>query len=96
MRQTKIVCTIGPATSSPEMLAQLLDAGMDVARINFSHGDYQTHAETIGNIRTLAAERDHPVAILGDLQGPKLRVGMLPEDGVLSTIGRASAAQHRS
>ena len=82
MRRTKIVCTIGPASSEPDVLAQLLAAGMDVARINFSHGDHHTHAETIRRIRALAAERDHPVAILGDLQGPKLRVGELPESGV--------------
>ncbi len=87
MRHTKIVCTIGPASSDPEILAQLLDAGMDVARINFSHGDHQTHAETIQRIRALATERDHPIAILGDLQGPKLRVGTLPEAGVVLQAG---------
>ena len=87
MRHTKIVCTIGPASSEPEILAQLLAAGMDVARINFSHGDHQTHAETIRRIRTLAAELDHPIAILGDLQGPKLRVGELPETGVRLKAG---------
>ena len=87
MRHTKIVCTIGPATSEPEMLAQLLEAGMDVARVNFSHGDHQTHSETIRNIRDLATVLDHPVAILGDLQGPKLRVGALPEAGVLLQSG---------
>ena len=89
MRNTKIVCTIGPTTSEPEMLVQLLDAGMDVARINFSHGDQSSHAETIRNIRTLAADRDHPVAILGDLQGPKLRVGALPEAGVQLQVGES-------
>ena len=89
MRHTKIVCTIGPASSEPEVLAQLLDAGMDVARINFSHGDQQTHAETIRRIRALAAERDHPIAILGDLQGPKLRVGTLPETGVVLQAGES-------
>jgi len=60
---------------------------MDVARINFSHGDQQTHAETIRRIRALAAELDHPIAILGDLQGPKLRVGELPEAGVMLQAG---------
>jgi pyruvate kinase len=87
MRRTKIVCTLGPASSEPEVLTQLLAAGMDVARINFSHGDHQTHAETIRRIRTLATERDRPVAILGDLQGPKLRVGELPEAGVVLQVG---------
>jgi pyruvate kinase len=87
MRHTKIVCTIGPASSEPEILTKLLAAGMDVARINFSHGDHPTHAETIRRIRALAAELDHPIAILGDLQGPKLRVGTLPEAGVTLQAG---------
>lgn len=79
---TKIVCTIGPASREPEQLAQLIRAGMDVARINFSHGDQATHAETIQRIREAAAQAGKPVAILGDLQGPKLRVGMMQEGGV--------------
>lgn len=89
-RRTKIVCTIGPASSETDVLTQLLAAGMDVARINFSHGDHHTHAETIRRIRTLAAELDHPVAILGDLQGPKLRVGELPEAGVKLKAGESA------
>lgn len=80
--RTKIVCTIGPASREPEQLAQLIRAGMDVARINFSHGDQPTHAETIQRIREAAAQVGKPVAILGDLQGPKLRVGMMQEGGV--------------
>ncbi len=79
---TKIVCTIGPASREPEQLAQLIRAGMDVARINFSHGDQVTHAETIQRIREAAAQAGKPVAILGDLQGPKLRVGIMQEGGV--------------
>ncbi len=79
---TKIICTIGPASREPEQLAQLIRAGMDVARINFSHGDQATHAEAIQRIREAAAQAGKPVAILGDLQGPKLRVGMMQEGGV--------------
>jgi pyruvate kinase len=80
--RTKIVCTIGPASREPEQLAQLIRAGMDVARINFSHGDQATHAESIRRIRAAAAQEGKAVAILGDLQGPKLRVGKMQEGGV--------------
>ena len=82
MRRTKIVCTIGPASDSPEMLEKLIKAGMDVARLNFSHGDQSFHAENIRRIREAAGAVGKPVAILGDLQGPKLRVGIMPEGGV--------------
>ena len=75
--RTKIVCTLGPASATPEVIGSLLDAGMSVARINFSHGTHETHARTIGIVRQLAAERKRPVAILGDLQGPRIRIGDL-------------------
>jgi pyruvate kinase len=78
-RRTKIVCTLGPATWSPERIASLIEAGMDVARINFSHGTLPRHAETIRNVREAARNAGRPIAILGDLQGPKIRVGVLPE-----------------
>jgi pyruvate kinase len=80
--RTKIVCTIGPASREPEMLANLIAAGMDVARLNFSHGEQAFHAENIARIRAASAAAGKPVAILGDLQGPKLRVGMMQEGGV--------------
>lgn len=82
MLRTKIVCTIGPASRSPEILRELVLAGMDVARINFSHGDRAQHEEDITRIRTVSAEVGRPVAILADLQGPKLRVGRMQEGGV--------------
>jgi pyruvate kinase len=82
MLRTRIVCTIGPASREPEMLRQLMRAGMDVARLNFSHGDQATHAENIERIRAAAAEVGKPVAILADLQGPKLRVGTMEGEGV--------------
>jgi len=74
-RKIKILATLGPASRSPEMIAALLEAGADAFRVNMSHGDHATHAETIANVR--AAERlfGRPIAILCDLQGPKLRVG---------------------
>src|SRR5215218_1869712 len=79
VRRTKIVCTLGPASWSPERIRSLIEAGMDVARINFSHGDLERHAETIRNVRDVSAATGRPVAVLGDLQGPKIRVGVLPE-----------------
>ena len=71
MRRTKIVCTIGPASSSEEMLEQLMQAGMNVARLNFSHGTYDEHAAMIERIRRISARLGCSVAIMQDLQGPK-------------------------
>ena len=82
MRRTKIVCTLGPASYGVDVLRQLIRAGMDVARINFSHGDLETHAGAITDLRRIAEEEERLVAVMADLQGPKLRVGELPEDGV--------------
>jgi pyruvate kinase len=75
--RTKIVCTIGPASQDLAMLAALIHAGMDVARLNMSHGDHELHRENVRRIRQLAEELDKPIAILADLQGPKLRVGSI-------------------
>ena len=73
-RRTRIVCTIGPASDDPATLRAMLEAGMDVARLNFSHGDHAEHARRIERLRTVAAELDRPLAILQDLQGPKIRI----------------------
>src|SRR5699024_9079945 len=73
VRKTKIVCTIGPASESPEMLKELMKSGMDVARLNFSHGDYEEHAVRIQRIRETANELGKVIAILLDTQGPELR-----------------------
>ena len=75
--RTKIVCTIGPASRTPDGIRALIAAGMNVARINFSHGTHDQHAETVANIRRVADEVRRPVAILGDLQGPRIRIGDL-------------------
>ena len=75
MRRAKIVCTLGPATDHERVLRALIHAGMDVARINFSHGTQQENARRIETVRRLAAERKRPLAVLQDLSGPKLRVG---------------------
>jgi pyruvate kinase len=77
--RTKIVCTLGPATATREALRGLVKAGMDVARVNFSHGTHEQHAETIALVRSVADEQGKPVAILGDLQGPRIRIGDLDE-----------------
>ena len=75
MRRTKIVCTIGPASSGTALLDRLVAAGMDVARVNFSHGTHAEHAETIRQIRIGEERWGRPIAILQDLQGPKIRLG---------------------
>ena len=82
MRRTKIVATIGPASREPEVLARMIEAGMDVARLNFSHGTAEQHAETADRVRDAANRAGRPVAILQDLPGPKLRIGPL-RDGVV-------------
>ena len=87
LRRTKIMCTIGPACSDPEVLGQLINAGMDVARLNFSHGDHQSHHENIQKIRALAEQANKPVAVVADLQGPKLRVGNMPPQGITLVPG---------
>ena len=85
--RTKIVCTIGPASREPETLEALIRAGMDVARLNMSHGDLDFHRENIRCIRALSDQVGKPVAILCDLQGPKLRMGMVAPEGVPLTAG---------
>ena len=87
MRRTKIVATIGPASREPEVLLRLIEAGMDVARLNYSHGTLDEHAETARRLRKAAARVGRPVAILQDLPGPKLRIGPLHEDVVELTPG---------
>ncbi len=74
-RRTKIIATLGPASSSPEMLARLFQAGADVFRLNFSHGSHEDHAALFAMIRELEERFDRPIGILADVQGPKLRVG---------------------
>ncbi|HIM48405.1 MAG: pyruvate kinase [Chloroflexi bacterium] len=77
MRKTKIIVTIGPASRDPEILGQLLEAGMDCARLNFSHGTLEEHGDVIRTLRELARQRQRPVAILQDLGGIKLRLGQM-------------------
>jgi pyruvate kinase len=88
LRRAKIVCTLGPATSSAERIGQLIDAGMDVARLNFSHGEREVHLKTLQLVRAEAEKRDRAVAILLDVQGPKIRVGRFPQGEVELTAGQ--------
>ncbi len=80
--KTKIIATIGPASESPEMLERLLRAGMSVARLNFSHGEFAGHAERIARIRAAARATGRCVAILADLPGPKMRIGSVSPDPI--------------
>ncbi|KEO82067.1 pyruvate kinase [Tumebacillus flagellatus] len=82
MRRTKIVCTIGPASESVDMLKQLIQNGMNVARLNFSHGTYDEHAARIRNIRQASEELGKDVAIMLDIKGPKIRTGMVRDGAV--------------
>jgi pyruvate kinase len=91
MRRTKIVATLGPATSSPDVVRQLIQAGMDVARLNFSHGTHDDHARQIATLRALSRDLDTPVTILQDLQGPKIRVGQLP-DGATTLLANGTVS----
>ena len=87
MRRTKILCTIGPVSRETETLRQLIRSGMDVARLNFSHGDAETHRENVERIRAVAEAEQRPVAIQVDLQGPKFRIGQVVESGIPVTEG---------
>src|SRR5947207_14312368 len=77
MRKAKIICTMGPASREEPVLSRLVDAGMDVARLNFSHGNHDDHLRAIGSVRAAAERAGRPVGLLLDLQGPKIRVGKI-------------------
>jgi pyruvate kinase len=82
-KKTKIVCTIGPATKSPEMLKKLMNAGMNVMRLNFSHGDFPDHQDRVDTMRKIMVETGKTVAILQDLSGPKIRIGTFKEGKIV-------------
>ena len=86
-RSTKIVATIGPASREPDVLRRMVDAGMDVARLNFAHGSPDQHAETVERIRSAAAAAGREVAVLQDVPGPKLRLGPIPGDVAQLSVG---------
>jgi len=87
MLRTKIVCTLGPASNDEATIRAFMQSGMAVARVNFSHGTYEDHARRIRLVRQVAGEMGRPVAIMADLQGPKLRVGLLPPEGITLAEG---------
>ena len=94
MRRTKIVATIGPASRDPRVLEQLIRAGLNVCRLNFSHGSHEQHLEVMNAAREIAGRLDLPLAILQDLSGPKIRVGRMKgdqpvelKDGAIVRIG---------
>jgi len=89
--KTRIVATIGPASESPEVLARMVAAGMDVARINLSHGDFEGHARVIARLREASRAAGRPLAILADLPGPKLRIGRLAREPIELRAGDAFA-----
>jgi pyruvate kinase len=91
LRRAKIVATVGPASSSPEMLRKLFLAGVDTFRLNFSHGSHADHAQTYAHIRALEEEFDTPIGVLQDLQGPKIRVGTF-RDGKIE-VGKGEAVR---
>ena len=80
--KTKIVCTIGPASESSDMMSRLLEAGMNVARLNFWNGDFAGHAKVMENLRAAAKATGRRVAIMADLPGPKMRIGMIKDEPV--------------
>ncbi|PIR74581.1 MAG: pyruvate kinase [Candidatus Magasanikbacteria bacterium CG10_big_fil_rev_8_21_14_0_10_47_10] len=80
-KRTKIVCTLGPACETQDILEEMVTAGMNVARLNFSHGTYENHATLIKNIRAVSKKTGEAITILQDLQGPKIRIGVMPEEG---------------
>ncbi len=81
-KKTKIVCTIGPASQSQEVLEEMIKNGMNIARINFAHGDMDSHRQTVANVRAAAKAAGHRVAIFGDLPGPKMRIGKLDQESI--------------
>ncbi|MCC6765203.1 MAG: pyruvate kinase [Deltaproteobacteria bacterium] len=85
--KTRIVATIGPASESPEVLERMIGAGMNVARLNFSHGDFAAHGRHIAAIRAAAARAGRPVAIMADLSGPKMRIGTLAAEPITLRAG---------
>jgi pyruvate kinase len=87
LKRTKIICTLGPASADPAVLEKMINAGMNIARLNFSHGSHEEHAARIRLVREVAAKLNRPVGVLADIQGPKIRTGILPESPLTMTEG---------
>ena len=89
MNKTKIVCTIGPASESREVMEQMIRAGLNIARLNFSHGDFASHEKTIQNLRATSRSTGQRLAIMADLPGPKMRIGQFSKDPIDLRIGES-------
>ncbi len=87
-RKAKIVATVGPSSQDEKIFASMVDAGLDVARLNFSHGSYENHLSTIKMIRQVSKDMGKAIAILQDLQGPKIRIGVIPGDSMEISTGQ--------
>ena len=83
MKKTKIICTLGPASDTEEILSELIDAGMNVARLNFSHGTHEEHADKIAKVKKVSAAKKVPIAIMLDTKGPEFRIGTF-KDGKIT------------
>ena len=102
--KTKIVCTIGPASEKEDTLVRMIEAGMNVVRLNFSHGDFESHAQMIKKIRSAAKQTGRRIAIMADLPGPKIRIGDLetepielePDANFSLTTQEITGDQHRA
>ena len=96
MRKTKIVCTMGPSTDKPGILRQLMENGMNVARFNFSHGDYEEHKGRYDKVRALSKELDLPIACMLDTKGPEIRLGEFKNGVEKLTTGQKFTLTSRS
>jgi pyruvate kinase len=96
VRKTKIVCTLGPASTDEQVLRKMIAAGMDVARINFSHGTHEEHHARVEAVRAAAEKEEKVVAVLGDLGGPKIRLGEVAAGSVELRTGQRFALTTRS
>lgn len=96
MRRTKIICTLGPASSSSRMVGDLIRAGMNIARINLAHGNHDRHESVLKNLRDQSGKQEKPVAVLMDLQGPKIRVGGMGSHGILLKRGASVVVTTRN
>ena len=87
MRQTKILATLGPASNTKDQITALVEAGANLFRVNFSHGEHADHAALIKTIREISAEKNRPLGIVADLQGPKLRIGTFKDGEIMAERG---------
>jgi len=88
LRRTKIIATLGPATEGEMQVRALADSGINAVRLNFSHGNHNEHSRSIASVRAISAEIGRPIAVIADLQGPKIRVGEMPETGARLVRGQ--------